>query len=74
MTTILFFLAVIVLAGLIYLSTLDKNYAIRCSLFMDVDAQTVFEKVRDFKTWKDWSPWLLHEPDTNLTSLYIPIR
>ncbi len=67
MTTLLILLGVIVIAGLIYLASLDGSYEVRRSLLMDVDAQTVFDKVRDFKTWKDWSPWLLHEPETSLT-------
>ena len=67
MTTILILIGVIILAGLIYLASLDGSYEVRRSLLMDVDAQTVFDKVRDFKTWKDWSPWLLHEPETSLT-------
>ncbi|HYN79439.1 MAG TPA: SRPBCC family protein, partial [Lamprocystis sp. (in: g-proteobacteria)] len=30
---------------------------------MRTDRQTVFDRVRDFPSWGDWSPWLLHEPD-----------
>ena len=33
---------------------------------MNVDRQTVFNKVRDFRSWAEWSPWLMHEPDTRL--------
>ncbi len=67
MTLLLILLGVIILGGLIYLASLDGSYEVRRSLLMDVDAQTVFDKVRDFKTWNDWSPWLLHEAETSLT-------
>ncbi|MDJ0807957.1 MAG: hypothetical protein QNJ78_14140, partial [Gammaproteobacteria bacterium] len=64
MTTLIILLAVILAAVLIYLSTLKGDYEVRRRLLMDVDAQRVFDKVRDFRTWKEWSPWLMHEPDT----------
>ncbi len=62
----LIFLAALVAAALIYLATLQGEYEVCRSLPMDVDRQRVFDKIRDFRTWKDWSPWLMHEPDTLL--------
>lgn len=60
-------LLILALIGIIgYLATLPGEYLVRRSILMDVDRQTVFDKVRDFRSWKEWSPWLLHEPDTVL--------
>lgn len=66
MITALVILAAIVGGALIYVATLDGSYRVRRSLRMDVDRQTAYDKLRDYRTWPDWSPWLLHEPDAKL--------
>ncbi|WP_373509429.1 SRPBCC family protein [Thiocapsa sp.] len=63
MLTALTILAIALAGGLVYLSRLPKDYEVRRSLTMHADRQAVFDRVRDFRTWDDWSPWLLHEPD-----------
>ena len=59
-------IAVIVLAGLLYLASLDGSFSVRRSLEIDAPIESVFDAVVDFKSWPEWSPWLLHEPDTRL--------
>jgi len=59
-------LALIIAGALVYLASLNGSYEVRRSLLMNVDRQTVFNKIRDFKSWAEWSPWLMHEPDTRL--------
>ena len=49
--------------ALIYLASLDGNYRIRRGLLIDAPVKQVFAAIRDLKTWPEWSPWLLHEPD-----------
>ncbi len=66
MTITLLIIALIILAVLVYLATLNGNFEVERSLLMNVDRQTVFDKVRDFKSWAEWSTWLMHEPDTRL--------
>ena len=66
MTIILGALALIILGALVYLASLNGKYEVRRSLLMNVDRQTAFDKVRDFRSWAEWSPWLMHEPDTRL--------
>ena len=63
---ILIFLLLLVLAIVIYLATLDGSYTIRRSLVVNADIYITFDKISDFKSWPDWSPWLIHEPDTKL--------
>jgi len=58
--------AIAAIAALIYLATLEGSYQARRSLLMNVDRERVFDKVRDLKSWRSWSPWLMHEPDAKL--------
>lgn len=66
MPAVLIILAVIVALPLLYLATLDGNYTVRRSLQIGASRKTVFDKIRDFRSWADWSPWLMHEPDAAL--------
>ena len=63
---ILFILIGLIVWGLIYLATLDGSYAVRRTKLINTDIGTAFDKIRDFETWSDWSPWLMHEPHTKL--------
>ena len=67
MTTALIVIAVIIAIPLLYLAALDGGFKVRRSLAIASNRKTVFDKVRDFRSWADWSPWLMHEPDTALT-------
>lgn len=66
MPALLIALAAAAGAVLFYLSRLEGKYVVRRSLSMNVDRQRVFDKVRDFTSWHQWSPWLLHEPDARV--------
>jgi effector-binding domain-containing protein len=66
MTVILITPALIIFGVLVYLACLNGDYEVRRSLLMNVDRQTVFNKICDFRSWAEWSPWLMHEPDTRL--------
>ena len=37
------------------------------SITIDCPIEKVFESVRDFKQWKEWSPWIIAEPDCKIT-------
>ncbi len=64
MTYLLITIAVVVIILLVYLSSLDGKYTVDRSLKIDAPVDKVFATIVDFKTWSEWSPWLLHEPDT----------
>jgi len=42
-------------------------YSVSRSVEIAVAAEKVFESVVDFKTWTTWSPWLICEPDAQVT-------
>lgn len=65
--TILLLLLLGAVAIVIYLATLKGAYQVRRKNSINAAIDTVFDKLRDFKTWSDWSPWLIHEPDCQLT-------
>ncbi|MGD2172558.1 MAG: SRPBCC family protein [Gammaproteobacteria bacterium] len=62
----LIILAAALLAGLAYLAFLDGRFRVERKLEIDAPAQFAFEAVADFKSWPEWSPWLLHEPEADI--------
>lgn len=54
------------LALVIYLSTQKGAYRVSRSLEIDASSESVFAAIVDFKTWPEWSPWLMHEPDARI--------
>jgi effector-binding domain-containing protein/uncharacterized protein YndB with AHSA1/START domain len=59
-------IAITVLAPLIYLASLNGSFRVRRSLEIEAPLEQVFAAVVDLKSWPQWSPWLLHEPDAEL--------
>jgi DNA gyrase inhibitor GyrI len=57
----------IILGVLIFLLLQPGEINVRCSLHIRCRPADAFERVRDLRGWRDWSPWLLHEPDAQLT-------
>ena len=62
------FLALVFIIGvvLIFLANLDGDYEVRQEHLIDADINRVYQKISDFRSWPDWSPWLMHEPDCQL--------
>jgi len=58
--------AIVVLAGLAYLLSQDGRFRVERSLEIAAPARNVFDTVAAFRSWPEWSPWLLHEPDAEL--------
>lgn len=58
---------ILLLAGAVaYLVVFDGAYEVRRQIRIRAPRRAVFEKVRDFRTWHEWSPWLMHEPDAQV--------
>jgi hypothetical protein len=66
LTSVLIVLLLIVLGIVIYLATLEGKYTIRVTQLINAEVETVIDKLKDFKSWAEWSPWIIHEPDTKL--------
>lgn len=66
MTTFLILVFVVVVAGFVYLARFDGDYEVKRELVVNAPVDRVYQTVCDFKTWPEWSPWLLHEPDAKL--------
>jgi len=58
--------ALIALAAVIYLATLDGNFRVRRSREVDVPHELAFTAIADFKSWPEWSPWLIYDPGAKL--------
>jgi len=49
-----------------YLALQSGEIRVRRSLLIERDRAQIFNNVRNLRAWRDWSPWLLHEPDALL--------
>ena len=58
--------AVLALAALIYLASLDGGFRVRRCLEVNAPTEQAFAAVLDLRCWPQWSPWLLHEADVEL--------
>ncbi|MGF1451853.1 MAG: SRPBCC family protein [Opitutales bacterium] len=44
-----------------------SSYSVERSVLVGAPASAVFARVRDFRQWPEWSPWLRAEPEAKLT-------
>lgn len=65
--TWLFILAAIALIAILWLVSLPGRYEVVRSHTIRAPKQQVFDIVRDFSQFPAWSPWLIHDPQTQLT-------
>jgi len=56
----------IAIALIVVLFTVKKSFSISSSLDIAATREQIQQRILDFNTWKEWSPWLLHEPDTKI--------
>lgn len=64
---ILLLLVLLIVAGAIYVATLENNYDVQRTKVINAPAEVIFNKVNDYKTWPEWSPWLGEDPEAKLT-------
>ena len=60
------FIFLLLLVITIALFCIKKTFSISASLEISSSLADIQEKIVDFSTWQQWSPWLLHEPDTQI--------
>ena len=63
----LLLLLLIIVAGAIYIATLDGSYKVARKRVVKAPAQVVYNTVNDYKTWVSWSPWLEKDTLTEIT-------
>ncbi len=54
---VLLFVLIIVVAGAVYLGSLDGTYDVSRSCTIKAPLSMTFRTVNEFKTWGDWGPW-----------------
>ncbi len=64
--TILWIIVAIFGIGLIYLASKPGKFNVSESITVKAPVGDVFNKILDLKTWANWSPWVMHEPDVKL--------
>lgn len=64
---LLLLVLIVVIGGAIYLATLEGTYDINRSKVINAPAAVVFDKVNDYKSWTEWSPWFELDPEVKLT-------
>ncbi|WP_117881431.1 SRPBCC family protein [Aureibaculum luteum] len=60
-------LLLVVVAGSIYIATLENSYSVERTKVIDAPVEVVFNVVNEYKTWSSWSPWLGKDPEAKLT-------
>lgn len=65
-TSLVFAIAFIIVALLVYMARYSARLRVEERRLIEVPAAEVYAKVADFRAWKEWSPWLEHEPDAQL--------
>lgn len=63
----LFVVVVVLVVAWFAARSLKAAYTVERSLLVRCSPQAAFELLRDFRRWKDWSPWLLHDPACELS-------
>lgn len=66
MTTFFLILAIILVIALGWLASQSPDFHVSRKRIIQADPQSLFNTVKDLKSWKEWSPWLMHDPHTVL--------
>jgi hypothetical protein len=67
MLYLLLFPLLVIVGVLLFLAAQSGQIAVRRSMVIRCTPEQAFERVRDLRSWRDWSPWLLHEPDAEVS-------
>lgn len=64
---LLLLVLIVVIGGAIYLATLDGKFDMNRSKVINAPTAVVFDKVNDYKSWTEWSPWFEFDPNVKMT-------
>lgn len=65
--SVLLLLLLIIIAGAIYIATLENSYDVKRSKIIKAPVQVVYKNVNDYGNWPAWSPWIEQEPSAALS-------
>lgn len=65
---IFFFILIFIVAGAVYLATLDGDYNVKRSRIIKANPEVIFNDLNDYKNWKEWGPW--YEEDSTIVAVY----
>lgn len=63
---IFYVLLIFIIGAAIYFGVKSGDYDASSTRIMDVPAPLVFETVNNYKTWKDWGPWMEEDPNVKI--------
>lgn len=66
MTAALIIILIVIAGALAWLALQPGEFEVLRKKIIDAPPEKLFVTVRDFRTWKDWSAWLPHEPNATL--------
>ena len=67
MDSIIFIALIILVIAFLYLLSQPGSYEVRRSIAINRNIDEVFNTVRNYQTWQEWSPWMIHEPNAQIT-------
>lgn len=62
-----FLILIVIIGGAIYFATKDGSYDISESKVINAPAEVIYNKVKDFKSWQEWGPWMDEDADMEVT-------
>ncbi|MCX7172560.1 MAG: SRPBCC family protein [Proteobacteria bacterium] len=67
MTTLVFIVAFCIVAVFVYMARYSGRLRVEQTRIIAAPISAVYARVADFRRWREWNPWLEHEPDAQLT-------
>ena len=61
-----FLLLIVIIGGSIYFATKDGSFDVAKSKTINAPAEMIYNNVKDFKSWKEWGPWMAEDPDIEI--------
>lgn len=62
------FVLILIVAGSVYLASLDGSYDVKRSRLIRAAPEVVFNDLNDYRNWADWGPW--YEEDSTIAVTY----
>lgn len=64
---LLLVLLIFVVGASIYFGTKDGKFDVAKTKIIDAPAEVIYNNVKDYKSWKDWGPWMAEDENIDIT-------